>query len=269
MLSFRAKIAFYLEDITTAIGLTVNLLILALILVSLGIYVAQTYPLSATWQMWLRQIDGGILSLFSLEYLIRFWCAESKLGFVFNIFSILDLLSILPLFFGFFDIRFFRIFRWFRILRVIRFFGSDLSIFQIKTSDQIVFIRILLTLFSIVFVYAGLIYQIEHPINPQVYRTFFDAFYFAVVTMTTVGFGDVTPLSDGGKIVTVLMILTGVLLIPLQISDLTKQLLKSGTQIDYPCPDCGLPRHDIDANFCKNCGAKLLKNLIETNSGQR
>lgn len=86
MLSFRAKIAFYLEDVTTAIGLTVNLLILALILLSLGIYVAQTYPLSATWQMWLRQLDGGILSLFSLEYLIRFWCAESKLGFVFNIF---------------------------------------------------------------------------------------------------------------------------------------------------------------------------------------
>ncbi|MBD2118872.1 ion transporter, partial [Microcystis wesenbergii] len=114
MLSFRAKIAFYLEDVTTAIGLTVNLLILALILLSLGIYVAQTYPLSAIWQMWLRQLDWGILSLFSLEYLIRFWCAESKLGFVFNIFSILDLLSILPLFFGFFDIRFFRIFRWFR-----------------------------------------------------------------------------------------------------------------------------------------------------------
>jgi voltage-gated potassium channel len=259
MLPFRAKIAFYLEDVTTAIGLTVNLLILALILLSLGIYVAQTYPLSATWQMWLRQLDWGILSLFSLEYLIRFWCAESKLGFIFNIFSILDLLSILPLFFGFFDIRFFRIFRWFRILRVIRFFGSDLSIFRIKTSDQIVFTRILLTLFSIIFVYAGLIYQIEHPINPQVYRTFFDAFYFAVVTMTTVGFGDVTPLSDGGKMVTVLMILTGVLLIPLQISTLTKQLLKSGTQIDYPCPDCGFPRHDIDANFCKNCGAELLK----------
>jgi len=64
MLSFRAKIAFYLEDVTTAIGLTVNLLILALILLSLGIYVAQTYPLSATWQMWLRQLDWGILSLF-------------------------------------------------------------------------------------------------------------------------------------------------------------------------------------------------------------
>jgi voltage-gated potassium channel len=259
MMSFRSKIAFYLEDVTTAIGLTVNLIILVLILVSLGIYVAQTYPLSSSLQVWLRHLDLGILSLFSLEYLIRFWCAESKLSFVFNIFSILDVLSILPLFFGFFDIRFFRIFRWFRILRVIRFFGSDVSLFRIQTSDQIVFTRILLTLFSIIFVYAGLIYQIEHPINPQVFRTFFDAFYFAVVTMTTVGFGDVTPLSDSGKLVTVLMILTGVLLIPLQISDLTKQLLKSGTQIDYPCAACGLLRHDLDANFCKNCGAKLLK----------
>ncbi|MEG3437551.1 ion transporter [Pannus brasiliensis CCIBt3594] len=257
MREFRSRVAFYLEDVTTSIGLTVNLVILGLILVSLGIYVAQTYPLPETLQFWFRQLDLGILTLFTLEYCIRFWCAESKIKFIFNIFSIIDLLSILPLFFGIFDIRYFRIFRWFRILRIIRFFGSRGSIFQVKTADQLVFTRILLTLFSIIFVYAGLIYQIEHPVNPEVYRTFFDAFYFAVVTMTTVGFGDVIPLSDGGKFVTVLMILTGVVLIPLQISDLTKQLLRSNSRIENPCPKCGLSSHDTDANFCKNCGTKL------------
>jgi voltage-gated potassium channel len=253
----RSKIAFYLEDVTTAIGLTVNVVILGLIFLSLGIYVAQTYPLPESLQFWLHQLDLAILTLFTLEYFVRLWCAESKPKFIFDVFSILDILSILPLFFGIFDIRFFRIFRWFRILRIIRFFGSNNSIFRVKTADQIVFIKILLTLFSIIFVYAGLIYQIEHPINATVFRTFFDAFYFAVVTMTTVGFGDVTPLSDGGKLLTVLMILTGVLLIPLQISDLTKQLLKSNNQVENPCVVCGLPSHDLDANFCKICGAKL------------
>lgn len=253
----RSKIAFYLEDVTTAIGLAVNLVILGLILVSLGIYVAQTYSLSETVQFWLRQLDLVILTLFTLEYCIRFWCAESKIKFIFNIFSIIDLISILPLFLGIFDVRFFRIFRWFRMLRIIRFFGSRGSIFQVKTADQMVFTRILLTLLSIIFVYAGLIYQIEHPVNPEIYRTFFDAFYFAVVTMTTVGFGDMIPLSDGGKFVTVLMILTGVVLIPLQIGDLTKQLLRSRGRVENPCSNCGLSSHDPDANFCKNCGAKL------------
>jgi voltage-gated potassium channel len=255
----RAKIAFYLEDVTTAIGLMVNLILFGLILVSLGIYVAQTYPLSPAIKFWLHQVDLGILILFSFEYALRFWCAESKIKFIFNLFSLIDLISVIPLFLGLFDIRFFRIFRWFRILRILRFFGSDVSVFQKTTSDKIVFTRILLTLFSIIFVYAGLIYQIEHPINPEVYRTFFDAFYFAVVTMTTVGFGDVTPLSDGGKLVTVLMILTGIILIPIQIGDLTKQVLQANTRVENPCPSCGLSHHDSDANFCKNCGAKLIK----------
>jgi voltage-gated potassium channel len=255
----RSKIAFYLEDVTTVIGLAVNFVILGLILVSVGIYVAETYPLPPFLQYWFRQFDLAILTLFTLEYCIRFWCAESRLKFIFNIYSIFDLLSILPLFFGIFDVRFFRIFRWFRILRIIRFFGSRGSIFQMKTADQLVFTRILLILFSIIFVYAGLIYQIEHPINPKVYRTFFDALYFAVVTMTTVGFGDVTPLSDKGKLVTVLMILTGVIIIPLQISDLTKQLLQANTRVQNPCSACGLSSHDLDANFCKNCGTELKK----------
>ncbi|MDV2998611.1 MAG: hypothetical protein N5P05_000217 [Chroococcopsis gigantea SAG 12.99] len=259
-MSLRNKIAFYLDDISTAIGLTVNLLILALIFLSLGIYVAQTYPLPPQVQILLHSIDLAILTLFTCEYLVRLWCAENRLKFIIDIFSLIDVISLLPLFLGLFDIRYFRIFRWFRILRIIRFFGSGISIFKVRESDQIVFARILLTLFSIIFVYSGLIYQVEHPVKDTHFRTFLDAFYFAVVTMTTVGFGDVTPLSEGGKIITVLMILTGVLLIPWQIGDLTRQLLKTTNQVQIKCDGCGLPNHDLDASFCKVCGTKLLAN---------
>ncbi len=259
-MSLKKQVSFYLEDVSTGIGLTINLLILALIFLSLGIYVAQTYPLPVKIQFWLHQIDIFILIFFTSEYIVRFWCAENRLKFVFDVFSLIDILSILPLFLGLFDIRYFRIFRWFRILRIIRFFGSGISIFKVQQSDQIVFARILLTLFSIIFVYSGLIYQVEHPIKNTNFKTFLDAFYFAVVTMTTVGFGDVTPLSDTGRLITVLMILTGVLLIPWQIGDLTRQLLKTSNQVEIECQTCGLLNHDSDASFCKICGAELLKN---------
>jgi len=77
--------------------------------------------------------------------------------------------------------------------------------------------------------------------------------------MTTVGFGDVTPVSEGGRLITVLMILTGIALIPWQLGDLIKQLVKTANQIQTLCPTCNLSFHDADAQFCKLCGTKLEK----------
>lgn len=264
MNTFREKIAFYLDDITTLKGLLLNLSILGLILLSLLIYVVQTYEITPTWDLILDRLELLILILFAFEYLVRLWCADNKLKFIFSPLAIMDLLSILPVFIGIFDISFFRVFRSFRILRIIRFFGFGISVLQVQKTDQIVIARILLILTSIIFVYAGLIYQVEHPVNPQVFRHFFDAFYFCVVTMTTVGFGDVIPLTDQGRLVTVLMILTGILLIPWQIGDLTRQLLKTNQKIETQCLNCGLLTHDIDANFCKSCGQKLDKIALVT-----
>jgi len=118
-------------------------------------------------------------------------------------------------------------------------------------------VRIFLTLFTIIFVYAGLIYQVEHQINNDRLHNFFDAFYFVVVTMTTVGYGDVTPLSQAGRVMTLLMIFTGVLFIPWQLSELIGQVVKTSGSIEKKCSSCNLSRHESDASFCKRCGAEL------------
>ena len=94
--------------------------------------------------------------------------------------------------------------------------------------------------------------------NPQVFTTFVDAMYFSIVTMTTVGFGDVTPVTQIGRLLTVLMILTGIALIPWQIGDLIKRIIKTANGVETFCSGCGLDLHDEDAKFCKICGTKLL-----------
>ncbi|GAB4529947.1 MAG: ion transporter [Pleurocapsa sp.] len=256
-LSWQEKIAFYLEDTETIIGLWLNLVILFLILFSSGIFVAQTYNISENLKQILSWVDWFILIIFTIEYFLRFWVAQNKKKFFFKFFSLIDLVAILPLLLGFIDTKFLRIFRWFRILRIVRFWKFETNLFGIKAQDGIVFARIFLTLFSLIFVYAGLIYQVEHQVNGAGLQNFFDAFYFVVVTMTTVGYGDVTPLSEAGRAMTVLMIFTGVLFIPWQLSELIGQVVKTANLVEKKCTNCGLPRHDPDAQFCKQCGTKL------------
>ena len=255
--SLREKVAFYLEDTSTNIGLWFNLIILGLILLSSAIFVAQTYSIDSRLRGILNIADLIILIVFAIEYSLRLWSAKNRLKFAFELFSIIDLVAILPLFIGWMDLRFIRLFRWFRILRIVRFWKFETKIFGIKAQDGIILARIFLTLFSLIFVYAGLIYQVEHEVNGDGLHNFFDAFYFVVVTMTTVGYGDVTPLSQAGRAMTLLMIFTGVLFIPWQLSELIAQIVKTAGSIEKACNSCGLSRHDSDARFCKQCGAKL------------
>lgn len=257
MLLSRKQTEFYLTDLETPIGKAINLTIAALVLLSSGIFVAQTYSIPDEMRLQLDIIDKVILIIFAIEYVLRLWSAENKINYIFSFYGMIDLMAILPFFFGLVDISFIRLLRWFRILRLIRFLNQPILFSNVSTEDSLIFVRILFTLFAIIFIYSGLIYQVEHPINSTIYRTFLDAFYFSVVTMTTVGFGDVTPISESGRLLTVLMILTGVTLIPWQVGDLIKGLVKNANQVETVCSACGLTFHDQDAKFCKRCGTKL------------
>ncbi len=251
------KIAFYLEDLEHPIGQIVNLFITGLVLISTGIFVAETYPLSPDLRSILTTIDVIIMSIFAVEYLVRLIAAPDKYKYLFSFYSFIDLIAILPVLIGITDVSFIRILRWFRILRLLRFIEGKALLGNLDREDSSIVTRILFTIFSIIFIYSGLIYQVEHPVNPNNFTTFFDAVYFVVVTMTTVGFGDLTPTSDAGKLMTVLMILTGIALIPWQLGDLIKQVAKSGTKLTNICKNCQLSSHDLDASFCKRCGMKL------------
>lgn len=253
----QSKVRFYLEDIETPLGKTINLAITGLVLLSSAIFVTETYAIPDALKNTLDAVDAGILVLFVVEYFLRLWVAEHKFRYLFSLYAIVDLLAILPFLLGAVDFRFIRIFRWFRILKLVRFIEGKTIFGYVNREDVVIFTRILFTLFAIIFVYSGLIYQVEHPNNPELFRTFLDAVYFSVATMTTVGFGDITPVSEVGRLLTVLMILTGIALIPWQLGDLIKRLVKTANQVEISCPNCGLAFHDADAQFCKICGTEV------------
>ncbi|QYO62314.1 ion transporter [Leptolyngbya sp. 7M] len=126
--NWQQKVRFYFEDIETPVGKAINLMITGMVLLSSAIFVAETYPISASAKAVLAILNNLILVVFTIEYILRFWSAEDKLRFVFNPYSLIDLVAILPFLFTALDIRFIRIFRWFRILRLIRFFEGRTTI---------------------------------------------------------------------------------------------------------------------------------------------
>lgn len=257
MKDLREKVAFYLDDLETPLGQGISLAIAALIFLSSGIFVAETYPLPQDLLINLERLDTVILGLFALEYVIRFWAASDKVKFALSPLSIIDLLAVFPFFLGVGRRGFLLTLRWFRLLRIIRFIDVRILVFRFGSENQFIVARIFMTIFIIIFVFSGLIYQVEHPVNPEIFNTFLDAVYFAIVTMTTVGFGDVIPFSEVGRLLTILMILTGVALIPWQFGELIQQLVKTSDRREVLCSTCQWSSHDRNAQFCKMCGTKL------------
>ncbi|TAF57770.1 MAG: ion transporter [Oscillatoriales cyanobacterium] len=235
----------------------ISVLIRFLIVLSVVTFVAATFPLEPVWFDRLRVIDGVIAVVFLVEYAVRFWRAHPKLAFVGSLLSAIDAIVLLELTASLFGFPIVHGLRGVRVLRLLRFLDVDVALFRLESRDRLIFARILFTLIAIVSLFAGLIYEVEYRVNPEDFGTVLDAIYFAVVTMTTVGFGDMTPATSAGRLLTMLMILTGVALIPWQIGQLIEHMVKSRQRVTIVCGRCGCDSHDRDARFCKQCGTAL------------
>lgn len=256
-MTLREQVRNTIDSGESWVGVWVNGAIALLILLSAAIFALQTYPLPDSVRLTVKIADQVILALFTVEYFIRLWSAKSRLRFIFSLYGLIDLMAILPFLLGALDVRFLRLIRWLRILRLARFFEQKTWFGRLSGYEGLIFGRILFTLFSIIFIYSGAIYQAEHEVNGQNFGTFLDAVYFAVVTMTTVGFGDITPVSEAGRGLTITMILTGIALIPTQVGNFIQQFTKVQNSVRVTCETCGLLGHETDAKFCRRCGSGL------------
>jgi len=118
-----------------------------------------------------------------------------------------------------------------------------------KRNEEI--IQSIINLVVFVFVITALVYVSQVNVNPDI-RTYVDALYFTVTTLTTTGFGDVTLKGSGGRLLTVIIMVFGVALFLRLL-----QTIFRPAKVRYECPDCGLKRHDPDAVHCKHCGRTI------------
>ncbi len=268
---FRETLQFYLVDSKTPLGKIIDIFIIMMNLLICAILVIETYVVSQDTLSLLWQIEKAIVFLFVIEYVARLYGSENRARQLVDIYSILDLISILPtlilIIFPYLGlnhdmnfIQFIRIIRVFRIFRFFRFLATPEFFFGNLTMHVLRVIKLFMIIFMIFFISSGCFLLFEKGANPNV-KTFGDAFYFTVVTLTTVGFGDIYPVTGGGRMVTVIMIISGIILIPWQASQIVKEWVHMATKRDVICKSCGLRYHDRDASHCKSCGSIIYQEI--------
>lgn len=256
-MTLKETIAAYLDDTNRETGGWVTGAIALLTIAAGASVVLSTYELSTNWQRLLNVANWVILTLFVVEYGLRVWTADRWWRYVVSVYGVIDLVAIASLAPGLLNWPVLQLLRWLRVLRLSRLFSDRAVLARMTAADTLAVVRIIFTVVGIVFVYAGLIFQVEEHYQPDTFSSFFDAAYFAVVTITTVGYGDITPVSEAGRLCTMLMILTGIALVPAQLSDLIRRIIKVSNSVELPCQGCGWLLHDPDAGFCKRCGTAL------------
>ena len=216
-----SKLKKVIEESDTKLGRLFDLAVLVLIILSLVTFSLETLPnLSDTTRKWLQVFEVVSVIAFSLEYCLRVYIASPKREYVLSFFGIVDLLAIVPFFLGLTidlrSIRSLRLLRLFRILKLARYSAAARRFHRailIAREEVILFLGAALIL---LYLAAVGIYQFESDAQPEAFGSVFHCLWWAVATLTTVGYGDVYPVTVGGKIFTfvILVIGLGVISVP-------------------------------------------------------
>ncbi|WP_028694464.1 ion transporter [Pseudomonas cremoricolorata] len=213
----------------------------------------------------LAAIEWGFTTVFLLEYLTRLYCSPRPLRYAFSFYGLVDLLAIvqgiIALYYS--DAQYLLIIRVIRMLRIFRVLKlgpylsqADYLLKALRGSKQKIIV-FLLSVSTLVTVFGTLMYVIEGPEHG--FTSIPKGIYWAIVTLTTVGFGGIVPQTALGQVLSSLVMITGYSIIAVPTGIFTAELANAmrGEQVQHACPRCAKSRHEQAAAFCSRCGSAL------------
>jgi len=250
----------------TRAGQWFDLVLIAAILISVSVVALATVDgFNARYGQALYAIEWGFTLLFTIEYALRLYCVRNRLNYARSFFGIIDLLSILPTYLGLIlagaapmlVIRILRILRLFRVMHLNRYIRDAnilLEVLRAGWRKTLVFVYVVLTL---VVIFATVMHFVEG--EEAGFNSIPQSMYWAIVTLTTVGYGDITPITPLGKVIASLIMITGygIIAVPLGIFFSEFSEARKRGRNRKSCPSCGLRGHEEDAEHCRACGDKL------------
>ena len=267
--SLRQRIwrIIFLSD--TRAAHTFDVILLILIGISVLVVMLDSVPsIAAEHRKTFFALEWIFTLIFTVEYAVRLAVVRKKRKYALSFFGIVDLLSILPTYVAIFFIgsqyfmviRILRLLRMFRVLKMAHHFGQSnllLNALRMSWPKISVFLFFILTLVSIE---GTLMYLVEGSINPG-FSSIPQSIYWAIVTVTTVGYGDVSPITVPGKMLASMIMLSGFAIIAVPAGIVTSEIGKGYLGVlkldGRKCRQCAWIGHDPAAKFCKHCGCHL------------
>lgn len=266
--SLRERLYAIIFQSDTRAGRLFDELLLLTILASLLVVMLDSVEsFHRDYSLTLSVLEWGFTALFAIEYLLRLYCSPRPLRYAFSFYGLIDLLAVLPgiLSLVYADAQYLLIVRVLRMLRVFRVLKltpylsqANFLLVALRGSRQKIIV-FLLSVSTLVTVFGTLMYVIEGPAHG--FTSIPVSIYWAVVTLTTVGFGDITPKSPLGQGLATLIMITGYSIIAVPTGIFTAELanaMRSGEDgLQHSCPACNKPSHEAGASFCCRCGNPL------------
>lgn len=265
--AWRHRLHEVIFEAETKAGRAFDIALLAVILASVAVVLAESVPeLRTVHGDLFRAIEWGFTALFTAEYLLRLLAVRRPLAWARSFFGVIDLLAVLPTWLALvvpgaqtlLVLRALRLLRIFRIFKLAAFLAeANLLRAALAASRRKIFV-FLATVLLLVLVLGSLIYLVEG--EEAGFVSIPRSMYWAIVTLTTVGYGDLAPQSALGRFVASIVMLLGYSILAVPTGIFTGELLAAARRrgvSNQACPSCGLEGHDSDARHCKFCGAKL------------
>jgi voltage-gated potassium channel len=245
-------------------GRVFDVVLIALILLSVVIVGCESIEsIRRDWGFELRVMEWVVTAVFTVEYIARLLIVRKRLSYAVSFYGTIDLLAILPSYLSLAlggvesllvirVLRLFRVFRIFRFLYLIRAARQlDLAL-RAAVGKLTVFLGVVMTLVVLI---GGVMYVIEG--EQSGFTSIPQSCYWTIVTMTTVGYGDIVPQTDLGRFIASIVMILGYALIAVPTGIVTVELTKAPSINTQACPDCGRGGHDDRAKHCMHCGSRL------------
>ena len=266
--SIKEKIQEIIFEADTFFGKLFDILLLIAIISSIIVVMLESVDsINNKYGRMFNVFEWAATILFTIEYGLRVYATGKPLKYIFSFYGLIDLISFAPTYLMpffpqsqyFFVARALRLLRIFRVLKLVRYVRGSRTLISALRQSRGKIVVFLTSVIVLVIIMGTLMYLIEH--GTHGFTSIPSSIYWAVVTLTTVGYGDIVPFTTLGKfLASFIMILGyGIIAVPTGIfaAEYAKSTQKREITNTQACPDCTKDRHDEDAKYCKYCGAEL------------
>ncbi len=263
---WKSRLHEIIFEADTPAGKAFDVVLILCIIASVGVVMADSVTtIRSEYAPYLTGAEWFFTILFTVEYVLRLSVVRRPMGYATSFFGVIDLLAIAPTYLELFlpgghyliTIRVLRILRIFRILKLAQYVNESRLLMRALRSSRRKILVFLLVVLSLVIIFGSLMYLIEG--EAAGFTSIPRGIYWAVVTMTTVGYGDISPQTPLGQAIASLIMILGYGIIAVPTGIVTAEALRTGggKVSTQACQNCSAEGHDVDATHCKFCGEKL------------